>query len=461
MSATTSAVLHDEMAEAVILGRLILGQPLTVELEASDFYNARHGLLFDLLGVAEQEGVPTEAVALAGWLADRQEINQVGGYLRLAELVDLAGAQPGSTGWYATRLRELADRRRLTQAAARITQLAEQPGATAERLASAAEQIVRQAAPRADSSLTSLGEAVSFNLVDIQMRPERAPGIPTGYLDFDRLLSGGLRPGMLVGVCGRPGEGKSTALLDMMRSACLRNRYAGVLFSLEMPVIEVVDRLLSAESGVPYTVIRTGALDEEDWAKVDDAAGAVRDAPLWLASAAGWTVRQLRGAIQRLRQQAGRVDIVAVDYVQLVTASGARLSRQEAVAEVARDLKRMALEENVVVLTAVQMNRNKDGRKDQTPILSDIRETGEIENSCDVVAMIHRPDCGNAESTRAGEADFWVRKNRQGPSDQAFTLVAQLHRCQFRDFALGWDHLPQRTPEPEQWTPTSVLGNLA
>lgn len=457
---TTTAVLHDELAEAVVLGRLILGQSMSVDLEADDFYSARHGTLYVLLGEAEADGVPAEAVALAGWLADRQEINQVGGYLRLAELVDLAGLQPGTTDWYATRLRELADRRRLTQAAARITQLAEQPGATAERLAAAAEQIVRQAAPRSDSGLTSLGEAVSLNLVDIQMRPERAPGIPTGFSDLDRLLSGGLRPGMLVSWCGRPGEGKSTALLDVMRRACVRERYSGVLFSLEMPVMEVVDRLLSAETGVPYTVVRSGALEEEDWAKIDDAAIAVRDAPLWLASATGWTVRQLRAAIRRLRQQTGRVDIVAVDYLQLVTAAGARLTRQEQVAEVARDLKRLALEEEVVVMAAVQMNRNKDGRKDPTPVLSDIRESGEIENSSDVVIMIHRPDCGDAESTRAGEADFWVRKNRQGPGDQCVTVVALLHRCQFKDMAWGLDTMPQRVPEDSGWSPTAVLDRL-
>lgn len=455
-TAPSTAVLHDKLAEAVILGRLMLGQPLAVDLEPGDFYDARHGRLFSLLGEAETAGVPAEAIALAGWLADQQELATVGGYPRLAELIELASAQPGTTSWYATRLRELADRRRLTEAAARITQLAEQPGATAERLAAAAEQIVRQAAPRSDSGLVSLGEAVSLNLVDIQMRPERAPGMPTGYLDLDRLLSGGLRAGMLVGVCGRPGEGKSTLLLDVMRSTCVRERYSGLLASLEMPVLEVVDRLLSAESGVPYTVIRSGALEEEDWVKIDDSAASVRDAPLWLTAASGWTVRQLRAAIHRLRQQAGRVDIVAVDYCQLVTASSARLTRQEAVAEVARDLKRLALEESLVVLMGVQMNRNKDARKDTAPVLSDIRESGEIENSCDLVVMIDRPDHGNPESTRAGEADFWVRKNRQGPSDQVVTVVAQLHRCRFKDFASGWE---QSAPAAD-WTPSSALDRL-
>jgi len=428
---------HNIGYERIVLGSMLLspvaiGRVLDTGLESGDFYDPRHVALFGAIIEAADAGRPTEVVALAGQLTDAGRLNEIGGLVYLHGHLE-AVPTAEQVGWYATQVLDLADRRRVLLAIATVSQAAS-AGASADRLSSIAEHVIRAATPRSqDFGMVCLGDFAQLGTADIEMRRDRAPGLMTGFADLDRLL-GGLRPGQLVAIAARPGQGKTTLALDIARRVSIHEKLVTGLISLEMTTQELFDRCLSAESRVPYLVIRDGTLSEDDWAMATRVLGPMSEAPLFICDEPGLSITQIGNKLRRLQARQG-LDLAIIDYLQLVKGSNRNESRNQEVAAVTRGLKELAGQMRIPIIATVQLNRDTEKRADKIPQLSDMRDSGEIEQACNVVIMLHREDYYDSESARAGEADLIVRKNRGGPLDTV-TVAAQLHFARFVDMAI-------------------------
>lgn len=423
--------------ERIVLGAMLSAPTVAAEvqdlgLDGEHFRNPRHAALYRAVVAAQATQVPIEPIALAAWLADRRELEAVGGGPYLLELVQ-AVPLTGSATYYAQRLINLADKRNMLTALARVAQ-AGIKGASAEQLHGFAENAIREAAPRTrDTGFTFLGDFAEIGLRDIEMRKQQTRGIPTGFTDLDRLL-GGLRPGQLIVVAGRPGMGKSTLGLDIARHASIRRGLTTAFVAMEMTIQEMFDRCLSAEARIPFHLVQSGELDAGDWQRASHALGPMADAPLGFTDETGLTVTRIANKLRKQARQG--LDLAVIDHLGLVRdPSVARQGRQVEVAQITRDLKELAKDLAVPIVTMVQLNREVTNRSDKTPQLTDLRESGEIEQSADVVILVHRADYYVKDSPRAGEADLIVAKHRGGPTDTV-TVAAQLHLSRFVDMAI-------------------------
>jgi replicative DNA helicase len=259
-------------------------------------------------------------------------------------------------------------------------------------------------------------------------------GVPTGFVDLDTLTNG-LHPGQMVVIAARPAIGKSTLALDLARAAAIKHRLATVMFSLEMSRNEITMRLLSAEARVPLQAMRTGQLGEDDWTRLARRMSEVVDAPLFIDDSPNMSMMEIRAKCRRLKQRHD-LRMVIVDYLQLMTSPRRVENRQQEVSEMSRSLKLLAKEVDVPVVAISQLNRGPEQRNDKRPLLSDLRESGSIEQDSDVVILLHREDAYERESPRAGEADMIIAKHRNGPTTTV-TVAFQGHYSRFVDMAPG------------------------
>ncbi len=428
-----------EAAERVILGAMLTAPTAIVTaqdsgLTPSDFGKLAHGDLYRLI-IESQSGanpVPVDPHAITLWLDRRGALRRVGGVEYLHTLV-AAVPTVANTGWYAQQVIAAADRRRMLTALARAAQVAA-GSSDPDQLATAAQTVIQAAQPRTrDNGLTFLGDYAHIGMRDIEMRPTRSRGVPTGFVDLDRLI-GGMRPGQLIVIAGRPGMGKTTLGLDIARHVSIGQGLTTVYISLEMTVQELFDRCLAAQASIPYHLVRDGTLSDDDWQRASRAVGPMSEAPLGIADATDQTVVRIGN---RLRRQARTsLDLAIIDHLGLIRdPSAARQGRQNEVAQIARDLKTLAKDLSIPIISLVQLNRANTARGDKVPQLTDLRESGEIEQSADIVIMVHREDYYDAECPRAGEADLIIRKNRGGPTDTV-TVASQLHFARFVDMAV-------------------------
>jgi replicative DNA helicase len=260
----------------------------------------------------------------------------------------------------------------------------------------------------------------------------RPTGIPTGFADLDGLTNG-LHPGSLVVIGGRPSLGKSTLLFGICRSAALSHALPNVLFSLEMERNEIAMRLLSAEARVPMHIMRTGQMSDDDWGRLCECMTTIADAPLYINAAGTLSTQALCDEATRMVRDHG-VKLISVDYLQLLTAGMRGETREREVGEIARRLKALALDLEVPVVVAAQLNRDPERRIDKKPLLVDLGESDAIAQAADLVILLHREDAYERETPRAGEADFIVAKNRHGPA-AIVTVTHQAHYARFIDTA--------------------------
>jgi replicative DNA helicase len=261
---------------------------------------------------------------------------------------------------------------------------------------------------------------------------EATTGVPTGINDLDRLLNG-LQDGQMVAIAGRPGMGKSTLALDILRNAALRHGLPALLMTFEMSGVEVTQRLLAAEARVPLHILRSAQLSDDDWTRLARRMVEISEAPIFINDSCQPTLRHLIGEIRRVVRQEG-IRIVAVDYVQMLGIDRRTDNRTQEVSEISRALKALAAELRVPIMAVCQLNRGPEGRTDKRPVLSDLRDSGQLEQDSDIVILLHRDDYYDKESPRAGEADFIVAKHRSGPTDTV-TVAAQLHLARFVNMA--------------------------
>lgn len=433
---------QDIEAERYVLGAMMhsadaVGEVVEAGLTAEHFYRPPHQVIYTKLVELYCDNSPTGEAALAHALGGKT-LQMVGGapYLHtcLATCVTTA-----NVGHFVEIVQEKSTLRKLQQAGTQITQLGQRAtGGGFEiseviELAQAALDEVTETDVGDDYELASaLVQGTLDELDAIQANGGPTDGIPTGFADFDALTHG-LHPGQMIIAAGRPGQGKSTWGLDVARSASVKHGYASVIFSLEMSKAEIMQRVLSAEGGVRLSDMRGGHMTEQDWTRVSRAAGRVNDSKLFIDDSPGLTIPAIRAKARRLKQRHD-IQLIVVDYLQLMS-SGKRVeSRQQEVSEFSRNLKLLAKELEVPVIAISQLNRGPEQRSDKKPLLSDLRESGSLEQDADLVVLLHRPDGYERDDPRMGEADFILAKHRAGPTG-VVTVAHQLHYSRFVDMA--------------------------
>jgi replicative DNA helicase len=263
-------------------------------------------------------------------------------------------------------------------------------------------------------------------------RGEGMTGVPTGFYELDELTHG-LHPGQMIVIAARPAVGKSTFALDFARSAAIKNNLSTVMFSLEMGRNEIAMRLLSAEATIGLQDLRKGTIKDEQWSKIATTMGRMNDAPLFIDDSPNMSLMEIRAKCRRLKQQHD-LKLVILDYLQLMSSGKKVESRQQEVSEFSRALKLLAKELQVPVIALSQLNRGSEQRQDKRPMVSDLRESGSIEQDADMVILLHREDVYDKESPRAGEADILVAKHRNGPTKD-IVVAFQGHYSRFANMA--------------------------
>lgn len=433
----------DIRAEQVVLGAMMwsrdaIGEVAAV-LTADDFYRSWHGQLYGTILDLYGRGEPADATATAARLATQPEFGRNGGAGYLHTLLE-AVPTAANAGYYATIVAERSQRRTLITAGTRIVQLAQQAPTELTRpgdLADRASQFLYEAiSKRETSDLVPIGQLLTPTIQALEAAGQTLGlrGLPTGFIDLDR-LTGGLRPGQLVVLAGRPAMGKSVLATDITRRLALHAPYRPVaFFSLEMSRDELMTRLTAAETQIPLNVLNTGRLSDEQWTKVAKRYGEIENAPLYIDETPHITLAEIRAKSRRIAAREP-LALIVVDYLQLMATSGRAESREREVAEISRGLKILAKEIGCPVIAVAQLNRGAETRTDKRPQLSDLRESGAIEADADVVILLYRDDYYNKESPRSGEADFIVAKHRGGPMNTV-TVAAQLQVSRFVDMAV-------------------------
>jgi replicative DNA helicase len=430
---------NDVAAEQSVLGAMLLSKDAIADvvevLREGDFYRPAHQVIYAAVLDLYGRGEPADAVTVAADLARTGDIGRVGGAPYLHTLVSMVPTA-ANAGYYGRIVREQAILRRLVEAGTRIVSMGYTGTGDVDQMVDRAQAEVYDVTDRRTSEDYAplsdiMGEALN-EIEAISNRGGEMVGVPTGFTELDKLTNG-LHPGQLIIVAARPAIGKSTLGVDIARAAAIKHGLASVIFSLEMSRNEIVMRLLSAEAQVPLHHMRSGTMSDGDWSKLASKMGVVSEAPLFIDDSPNMTLMEIRAKCRRLKQR-HELRLVVVDYLQLMT-SGKRVeSRQQEVSEFSRSLKLLAKELGVPVIAISQLNRGPEQRVDKKPMLSDLRESGSLEQDADMVILLHREDAYERESPRAGEADFIVAKHRNGPT-QTVTVAFQGHYSRFVDMA--------------------------
>ncbi|XVV12758.1 replicative DNA helicase [Actinoplanes sp. CA-131856] len=435
---------QDVAAEQGVLGGMLLSKDAIADvveiLKTNDFYRPVHSTIYDVILDLYGRGEPADALTVAAALADSGDLQRIGGVPYLHTLIESVPTAANAS-YYARIVMERAILRRLVNAGTKIVQLGYgangNGGRDVDDIVDLAQQAIYDVTEkRTSEDFASIGDMLQPTVDEIEAIGAAGggmAGIPTGFSDLDRLLNG-LHPGQLIIVAGRPGLGKSTASMDFARNAAIRSNCASAIFSLEMSKIEMVMRLLSAEARVPLHVLRSGQLTDDDWAKLARRMGEISEAPIFVDDTPNMNLMEIRAKARRLKQR-HNLKLLVIDYLQLMSSPKKTESRQQEVSELSRGLKLLAKEIECPVIGVSQLNRGPEQRTDKRPQLSDLRESGSIEQDADVVILLHRDDYYDKESPRAGEADFIVAKHRNGPTDTV-TVAAQLHLSRFVDMAI-------------------------
>jgi replicative DNA helicase len=430
---------HDLAAEQCVLGGMMLSKDAISDvldvIRGHDYYRPAHQLVHETILDLYGRGEPADAVTVAAELTKRGDIAKVGGAPYLHTLI-ASVPTAANAGYYARIVRERAILRRLVEVGTRIVQLGYSGDADANELVDRAEaEVYGVTDRRVSEDYLPLSEIMPGALDEIEAIGSRGGslvGVPTGFADLDALTNG-LHPGQMIVIAARPAMGKSTLALDVCRAAAIRDGMPAVLFSLEMGRNEITMRLLSAEARVPLQAMRTGQLGEDDWTRLARRMSEVVDAPLYIDDSPNMSMMEIRSKCRRLKQR-NNLQLVVVDYLQLMSSPKRVENRQQEVSELSRSLKLLAKELDVPVVALAQLNRGPELRGDKKPLLADLRESGSIEQDSDVVILLHREDAYEPESPRAGEADLIVAKHRNGPTTTV-TVAFQGHYSRFVDMA--------------------------
>ncbi|MFT4228593.1 replicative DNA helicase [Micropruina sp.] len=427
---------QDVQAEQSALGAMLLSKDAIGDVaeivRGHDFYLPKHEQIFDAIIDLFGRGEPADAITVADELAKRGELGKIGGHIYLHDLLSMVSIASNAS-FYAEIVKEKAVLRRLVEASIKISQMGYTGGGEVSDIVDRAQQAIYEVAEgKTSDDYEPLSVLMERTLDEIESLSQHGvlSGVPTGFIELDELTNG-LHAGQMIIVAARPGMGKSTLGLDFARAASIKNKLTSCFFSLEMGKSEIVQRLISAEAGVPLNHIRKGQMGDDDWQRIARKTGEVSSAPLFIDDSPNLTMMEIRAKARRLKQRHD-LKLVIVDYMQLMTSGKKVESRQLEVSEFSRQMKLLAKELSVPVVALSQLNRGPEQRTDKKPMLSDLRESGSLEQDADMVILLHRADAYDKDSDRVGEADFIVAKHRNGPT-ATIPTVFQGHYSRFVD----------------------------
>ncbi len=407
-------------AERSILGAILLDNAVCNQaielLRRDDLFLDSHRRIFDKMIALTERLMPIDLITLSDELRRAGEFEQIGGATYIASLID-GVPRTDTIEPYAKLVKQKSMLRRLISASQQIVSLAFEEEDDADVIIDKAERMIFEIAEdRVRQGFQYIGDVAHRRLEQIEQmagRPEMITGVPTGFTDFDRMTSGLQRQELIV-IAARPSMGKTALALNMAQYAAKNANVVGI-FSLEMSAEQLVSRLLCSEARVDAHRLRTGYLNREEWARLADALRRLCETKVFIDDSAAVSVMEMRAKCRRLKAEHG-LDMLIVDYLQLMAGRGRIESRQQEVSQISRDLKGLAKELDIPVVALSQLSRAPEQRSEHKPQLSDLRESGAIEQDSDVVCFIYREELYNPTDENQGTAELIIGKQRNGPT---------------------------------------------
>ena len=436
---------HNTEAEEAILGSLLIDPDAIFKvasfLSPEDFYRERNGWIYDAIRDLHNRREPADFVTLCNELERRGQLEEVGG---AAHITSLINAVP--TAIHAEHYGHIVERtailRRLISAAGQIAGIAYEEAEDVDEVVDRAEQILFGVSQRRIArDLVPIKQIIGdyYDRIDYLYQHRGEPvGIPTGFPMLDKLL-GGLQDSDLVIVAGRPSMGKTSLVLSMTQTAARKFNQHTAFFSLEMSAEQLVQRLVSAETGIDSQKLRLGNLEDDEWPIFVQATGILSEVPIFIDDTPSISALQMRTKARRLHAEHG-LDLIIVDFLQLMRGDTRAENRVQEISSISRSLKGLARELNVPVLAVSQLSRAVESRQDHIPILSDLRESGSIEQDADVVMFVYREEMYNPDTELKNIADIIVAKHRNGPTGK-IPLFFKKSLAQFHEIELYREEL--------------------
>lgn len=389
---------HDLVAEQSVLGAIFINPEklITVRefIEADDFYKYSHRVIFKAMVTLSDRNDAIDATTVRTILDDQDDLQNIGG---ISYLVDLVNSVPTSANaeYYAKIVAEKAMLRRIINRLTEIVNQAYEGTTESDEIIANAEKALVDVSEHSNSSgFRKISEVLDVNFNTLEMRSQQTSdvtGLPTGFRDLDKITTG-LHPDQLIILAARPAVGKTAFVLNIVQNVGTKQNKAVAVFSLEMGAESLVDRMLAAEGMIDSHALRTGQLTEQDWNNVMIAQGALAEAPIYIDDTPGIKITEIRARSRKLSQEVeGGLGLIVIDYLQLITGTRPE-NRQQEVSDISRQLKILAKELKVPVIALSQLSRGVEQRQDKRPVLSDIRESGSIEQDADIVAFLYRDD---------------------------------------------------------------------
>ncbi|SFE82034.1 replicative DNA helicase [Trichococcus pasteurii] len=442
---------HSIEAEQSVLGSIFLDPETVVNvleyLETSDFYRKNHQIIFDAILQLNNRNEAIDVVTIANELDTKNQLENAGGMEYLAELA-VAVPTSANVEYYAKIVEEKSILRNLIRSATEIVRKGYEEGDELAVMLDSAEQNILQVSERRNrSGFIRISDVVSASLQNIESLAQQSDdvtGVPTGYIALDKMTAG-LQKEELIILAARPAVGKTAFALNIAQNVATKADQVVAIFSLEMGAESLVNRMLCAEGNIDAGHLRTGQLSEDEWSNLIMAMGTLGQSKIFIDDTPGIRIAEIRAKSRRLLQEQGKLGLIVIDYLQLIEGNN-RESRQQEVSDISRQLKKLAKELKVPVIALSQLSRGVEQRQDKRPVLSDIRESGSIEQDADIVAFLYRDDYYEREGGEESERDeqennvveVIIEKNRSG----ARGTVKLLFKKEFNKFS-SMSYMPE------------------
>lgn len=434
---------HNLVAEQSVLGAMFLSkyalQKCVEGLTSDQFYSDAHSKIFAAISELAENGSPIDITTVTAELDKRKELKQIGGVEYLSEIASLVPSA-ANVDEYIKIVEEKAILRRLIDSAIEIeTDGYQSTEDISDILDRAEKKILNVVKTRKGTEFRTIQDVLFKTQADLETLSQNRgdiTGIATGFYDLDKVTSG-LHPNELIIIAARPAMGKTAFALNLATNIAMNNKKTVALFNMEMGAEQLATRMLSSVGQIELSKLISGRLEHNDWKRVNEAISRLADTKIFIDDTPGMTIAEIRAKCRRLASSSDGLDVVIIDYLQLIS-GGAKYAgnRQQEIAEISRSLKTLAMELEIPVIALAQLSRSVEGRDDKRPILSDLRESGSIEQDADIVAFLYRDDYYNKESAideYTSKSEFIIGKHRNGPTT-TIDLIFRRNKATFFNF---------------------------
>ncbi len=427
---------HNLEAEQAVLGGILINADAFNQVadivSDDDFYRETHALIFRGMLALYNRDDPIDVITLAHVLTEGGVLEKVGGTDYLASLAEATSTSAGIV-YHAEIVKDLSTRRGLINKCASISEACFQGANDTEELLDLAEQSIFEIAERnVEQVFSPLSEVIKESFKKIEKSTgSNITGVPTGFTDFDNLTSG-LQPSDLIIIAGRPSMGKTALALNIAYNAALENKIGVAIFSLEMSSLQLGMRLLGADAMIDASRIRKGSLRDDDYVRLTDSANRLSELPIYIDDSSGLSALEVKAKARRLKKKFD-IDLLVIDYLQLMQSKKSTESRQLEISDISRSLKALAKDLNIPVIAVSQLNRKVEDRPNKRPLLADLRESGAIEQDADLILFIYREYLYNQTEENKGKAEVIVAKHRNGPTGKV-DLTFREQYTKFQNF---------------------------